>query len=267
MAAVVITPQESPKYTENLFPYASTLNNEPTIVVTGGGSNGNLDYFSTIKYNRLKSIRAIFTGTENVTFNLGDSFTFTAPSDGNYLISMRLFVPTDYEDFTVSGKLATFINSAGTEFDFSTTDDGFIYGQWNTFTQIIPLELGDLFEAEIKIQTNEIGVRAYLGGFKAELDDRGLGLPSRYTEPYNQLDKTVTLDFPSVSGNDFEDLTTELIGAELGDIVLIGTPILSSHYSFVGFVSDADEVTVRCINDSGGSVNPASGDFKVKIIK
>jgi hypothetical protein len=81
--------------------------------------------------------------------------------------------------------LATFVNSAGGDFDFATTDNGFVYGAWNTFTQLVQLEQGDLFETEIKIETDEIGTRAYLGGFKAELDDRGLGLPSRYTEPYN----------------------------------------------------------------------------------
>jgi hypothetical protein len=265
MPIVVISQQESPKYSENLFPYASTLNNQPTIVQTAGTSN--FDYFKEIKYNRINSIRAIFTDTVTNTFNLGDSFNFTASVDGNYLISFRLFVPTTYEGNVVSGKLAIFINSAGNEFDFSTEDAGFIYGQWNTFTQIIPLESGDTFEVEIKIQTNTLGTRAYLGGFKAELDDRGLGLPSRYTEPYNCIDKTVTLDFPSVSGNSFSDLTTEMIGAEIGDIITIGTPILADHYSFVPFVSDTDEVTIRCINDSGGSVNPPSGVFKIKITK
>ena len=267
MAEILITQQENEKYNENLFSYASTLNNSKTITVTGGGSNATIDYFSAIKYNRLRSIRCIFTGVGTVTFNIGDALNFTAPSDGNYILTVRLFVPLEYSANNVFGKLATFINGGGFDFDYSTSDIRFVFGEWNTFTQTIQLEQGDLFEAQIKIQTDDIGTRAYLGGFKAELDDRGLGLPSRYTEPYNQLDKTVTLDFPSVSGNDFEDLTVELIGAELGDIVLIGTPILSSHYSFVGFVSDADEVTVRCINDSGGSVDPASGVFKVKIIK
>jgi hypothetical protein len=183
MPIVVITPTESEKYSENLFPYASTLNNRPTIVQTAGGSN--FDYFQTIKYNRLNSIRAIFTDTITNTFNLGSSLTFTAPSDGSYLLSFRLFVPTEFEPNEVNGKLATFVNSAGSDFDFATTDNGFVYGTWNTFTQLIQLEQNDLFEAEIKIGTDEIGTRAYLGGFKAELDDRGLGLPSRYTEPYN----------------------------------------------------------------------------------
>jgi len=266
MPQVIITQQESVKYSENLFPYASTLNNRPTIVVTGGTA-ANFDYFETIKYNRLRSIRAIFTGTNTNSFNLGNSLNFTAQIDGNYIVSMRLFVPTDYSDNLVAGKLAIFINSASNDFDFATTDDGFIYGQWNTFTQIIPLEAGDLFESQIKILTDTIGTRAYLGGFKAELDDRGLGLPSRYTEPYNCIDKTVTLDFPSVSGNSFSDLTTEMIGAEIGDIVTIGTPILADHYSFVPFVSATNTVTIRCINDTGGSVNPASGVFKIKITK
>lgn len=265
MAQILLTDIESPIYSENLFPYKSTLNNQPPINTISGGAV--VEYTNLLQYNRLNCLRAIFTDTGVTVFDLGDTFNFTAQRDGVYLLAVRLYVPIDYEDAEIIGKVATFVNSANTDLDFDTTVNGFVHGQWNTFYQVVNLTAGDDFEMQFKIQSDTIGSRLFLGGFKIELDDRKLFVPSRYTEPYNQLDKEVTLDFPSVSGNDYEDLTTTVTGAEVGDIVLVGTPILADHYSFVGFVSATDKVTIRCINDSGGSIAPASGTFKIKIFK
>jgi hypothetical protein len=187
MAQVVIAQQENAKYSENLFPYASTLNDRPSITVTGGGTNAVIEYVSNIIYNRRNSIRAIFTGTGVATFNLGNSFDSTVINDGTYILSARIFVPESDSGAIIGGKLATFINSAGTDFEFSTTDVNFEFGKWNTFTQLIDMVAGDDFEVQIKIQTDTIGSRIYLGGFKLEQDDRNLGLPSRYSEPLDQI--------------------------------------------------------------------------------
>jgi len=267
MANVVIAQQESEKYTENLFPYSSTLNNSPNIIVTNGGANATPEYFTGIKYNRLRSIRVAYTGTGTMTMNLGSALNFVAPQTGTYIVAFRLLVPSLYEGAEVSGKLTTFTNASESDLNFTNDDIFFAYDKWNAFYQVVNLEQGDTFDAFIKTQTDTIGTRAYFGGFKIELDDRGLGVPSRYTEPYNCIDKTVTLDFPSISGNNYADLTTEMIGAELIDIVDLGHPPLTDHYFFRAFVSDTDEVTVRCINNSGGAIDPASGLFKIKITK
>lgn len=270
MAEVVITQQKKARYAENLFPYESTLNVPVTLTTTGGGANGVAEVVGTLVpiFNRLNSLRVIFTDTGVLVFNIGDALTFTAPSDGNYIMSCEIYVPSDYDTSIIAGKIATFINSASEDFVFTTVNDSFVFGAWNTFTQIIPLNAGDLFECEFKTESDTVGSRIYFGGLNIVLDDRQLGLPPIYREPYNVISNSATLNFGSIGANDYADLTIALVGAKVGDAVQLGTPALTTDkYFFTSFVSATDVVTVRCINYDGGSVDPASGTFNVKIAR
>lgn len=85
----------------------------------------------------------------------------------------------------------------------------------------------------------------------------------------NVLEATATLDFASTATLACTDLTIALTGAVLGDVVALGIPHASvpAAGSYTAWVSAADVVTVRYCNNSGGPLNPASGTFKVSIIK
>lgn len=77
---------------------------------------------------------------------------------------------------------------------------------------------------------------------------------------------TAVLDFPSTSSNSTQDLTITVTGAADGDPVSLGVPAGSATAGmFFAFVSASNTVTVRFYNPSGGSVNPTSGTFKVKV--
>lgn len=80
---------------------------------------------------------------------------------------------------------------------------------------------------------------------------------------------TAVLDFPSTATGANSDLTIAYVGAVLGDIVTLGVPFSSvvAGGNYTAFVSAADVVTVRFNNYSVASLNPASGTFKVKIIR
>ncbi len=80
---------------------------------------------------------------------------------------------------------------------------------------------------------------------------------------------SATLDFPSTSANTSSDLTIAYTGAVLGDIVDLGAPVTSvvANTSYTAFVSAAGVVTVRLNNYSTGSADPASGTFRVKILR
>lgn len=81
------------------------------------------------------------------------------------------------------------------------------------------------------------------------------------------LAASAVLDFPSTSSNGTQDLTITVTGAANGDPVALGVPAGSATAGmFFAFVSATNTVTVRFYNGSGGSVNPASGTFKVKVI-
>jgi len=78
---------------------------------------------------------------------------------------------------------------------------------------------------------------------------------------------TATLDFPSISSNNNEELTMTVTGAAIGDIVMLGAPsAIESDLTWCGYVSAADTVTVRLHNSSGGAIDPASATWKATVI-
>lgn len=77
---------------------------------------------------------------------------------------------------------------------------------------------------------------------------------------------TATLDFPSTSAGGTQDLTITVTGAADGDVVSLGAPNGSvSSGMYFAWVSASNTVTVRYYNPTGGSINPTSGTFKVKV--
>jgi hypothetical protein len=75
------------------------------------------------------------------------------------------------------------------------------------------------------------------------------------------------LDFPSTGAHSSSDLTITVTGAAVGDIVMLGTPVQDIDATFTAFVSAANTVTVRFNHYGSGTSNPASGTFKVYVIK
>jgi hypothetical protein len=83
------------------------------------------------------------------------------------------------------------------------------------------------------------------------------------------LTDTATLDFGSIGAHDFEDLTLTVTGATDGDVVSLGLPnsAVVTNASYFAWVSATDIVTIRCFNINGGSIDPPSAVFKVKVFK
>lgn len=81
------------------------------------------------------------------------------------------------------------------------------------------------------------------------------------------LTAVATLNFPSSLALAVSDLTITLTGAEVGDSVFLGVDAASVPTGgiFFAWVSAADTVTVRYLPAVMG--NPASGDFRVTILK
>lgn len=83
---------------------------------------------------------------------------------------------------------------------------------------------------------------------------------------------TATLDFPNTSAGANSDLTVTVTGAALNDQVLIGVPngsvSATDNVVFWAWVSAANTVTIRFNNcNLLAAVNPASGSFKVTVLK
>lgn len=83
------------------------------------------------------------------------------------------------------------------------------------------------------------------------------------------LAASATLDFPNTTAQTSSDLTISVSGAVLGDSVALGVPhgSVNANSDFSAWVSASNTVTVRFSNFSTGSINPASGVFKVSVFQ
>jgi hypothetical protein len=84
------------------------------------------------------------------------------------------------------------------------------------------------------------------------------------------LSGSATLNFGSTAAASSADLTITVTGAADGDIVSLGVPngSVNANSCYTVWVSAADTVTVRFNNyQTVGAIDPASGTFKVKVLK
>src|SRR5581483_10006556 len=83
------------------------------------------------------------------------------------------------------------------------------------------------------------------------------------------LTATATLDFPSTAAQSSSDLTITVTGASVGDVVALGVPngSMNNNSSFFAWVSASNTVTVRFDNYSTGAIDPASGTFRVSVLR
>lgn len=82
------------------------------------------------------------------------------------------------------------------------------------------------------------------------------------------LTGSATLDFPATASLSSQELTIAVANTAVGDPVQIGTPsTVDANASYFGYISATGTVTVRFVNSSTLSINPASGTFKVAVNK
>lgn len=89
------------------------------------------------------------------------------------------------------------------------------------------------------------------------------------TTVMNVINASATLDFSATEIQNNNDLTVSVPGAALGDIVVLGVPAESIRFNslFCAWVSAPNVVTVRYNLYGSASQNPASGVFKIRVMK
>jgi hypothetical protein len=118
--------------------------------------------------------------------------------------------------------------------------------------------------------TSGVNLTSPLGG---EMEFNGTNLffsPSTTRHTVNHgLTGSATLNFPSTTTLLSADLTITVTGAADGDVVSLGVPnaAVNANTCYTAWVSAANTVTVRFNNYSSGTVDPASGLFKVFVTK
>jgi hypothetical protein len=81
------------------------------------------------------------------------------------------------------------------------------------------------------------------------------------------LTASANLDFPSIAAQSSAALTIAVAGAVFGNIVTATPPTLTAGLFYVAYVSENNKVTVRMTNITGSAINPATGQWTVKVIK
>jgi hypothetical protein len=166
---------------------------------------------------------------------------------------------TDVARFARMKSLAMSMNSAGSAADPAASA---ILDMTSTTKGVLP-------PRQTTAQRNAIASPAAgLSVYNSSLATNDVYTTAWYQQP-NGLTGSGTLDFPSTGAHSSSDLTITVTGAADGDIVILGVPNASvtneSNYS--AWVSAANTVTVRYNHYGSGTNNPASGTFKVYVIK
>jgi hypothetical protein len=214
--------------------------------------------------NSLKITNSLPSNLINVwSGNTQDIINLTA---GTYFLSFAVYNPNAAN---IQGRLiAQDAFSTIETFEFNLND---VKDQWVTFGQVFTIAGNTQLRFNYEIEGNGASSITYIDAIKVERNDRGNALPARYVLPKLVLpiviSFTETINFPSILAGEFADISLEAIGAVLSDVVVIGTPILTSDYLFIAFVSGVDDVTIRCINRSAVTLDLPAGVFKIKIIK
>ena len=83
------------------------------------------------------------------------------------------------------------------------------------------------------------------------------------------LTATSTIDFSSISANTTSDSSgITVTGAAVGDAVMVGVPAtIAAGLVVTGYVSAANTVKVRAANVTASPIDPASGSFRVVVVK
>ena len=275
--AVVRTNQESAKYSENLLTKKSIFKTGNwTSVVTGGGGIINAENESILfnNYQEDTGLTIILTDADGIITSADESMLVTVPRTGIYILSIAVYMESTYNNRV--GMFGIYSTNSATglnifEFEINNTSD-FVYDEYNTYFQTIELTEGDTIDFQFKVGfQGEGNTRFKLGRMKFELDDRGLGLPSRYTLPLDTvLELSTDIDVPSIASDSTYTFTATLTGAEIGDFVQLSYPAeLITLGLIVGYpiVTDTNEVSFIIHNNTGSAVNPASGTYKFKIVR
>lgn len=99
---------------------------------------------------------------------------------------------------------------------------------------------------------------------QTNFDGLDLGGKTLFT---SALNATATIDPASLLDAAGATSTVTVTGAALGDYVLVAAPYDLQGITVTAYVSAADTVSIRVQNESGATVDLASGTWKVKVLK
>ena len=262
-------------------------------IASGGGSGSNINWGNSPTGRVLRIVSNVGTG---IVVNSGGTETQqTIAEDGMYIISFDFL--NAWQELTMNSTGVTvslFVNGVANDIILNTPspinqeENSDI---WQTYYASIQLLQDDVISWQFAVSASDVGFtyKLYFKDFQLERSESGFLYPSPFNLPYlGQLqlvpptttgkyrlsmtgavgswelirETTATLDFPSTASGGEADLTIALSGAVVGrNVEVIPPTALQGVYR--AFCDTADVITVRFINTTGATYDPASGSFKV----
>lgn len=243
-----------------------------------GGANATIlnNVTGRQSYFGLGAVSLNFSGTGQVSFNAGGTeMRKTIQRTGNYLLSYAFNKSDESSDITfivemyVNDVLQP--NNTITQNLYSTS--GFVNGQWNTYFQNVYLEYGDVIDFAFKAQSDTTSCYLYFDRLKLEIDDKGNGLPTIYTEaPLDIFVEENSITVGEILDGETKVITASLIGCKLTDdyIAMKYPSELNDLGLIVSYPSvyENDVVQFSITNLTGDAVTPTEdGIYNFKVIR
>lgn len=264
----ILTFDELPLPSNNLLTEFCNFNRVHSWNKTAGGSNATIlnNIGGRHSYFGLGSVSINFTGTSQVSFNAGATqMSTTIQRDGNYVLSFAFDKSDASSDITFIVEM--FVNgvlqptNTITQNLYSTS--GYQDGKWNTYFQSMALAYGDVVDFAFKAQSDTTSCYLYFDRLKLEIDDRGNGLPTTYTEaPLTIYEEENTITVGAIANNSTVIVTATLTGALVNEhYVAMKYPAeLNTLGLAVGYPTLVSDGVVKfaITNKTGGSVTPTA---------
>lgn len=254
------------EYSENILPITALISDTTDLSFTGDGtivvSN---DYqFSDNKSLKLE-IPISPTSNKTTNFNLGSDLEYTAEYDGNYIFSFRMLDNTNVSNSSdLELTVNLFVNGLLSD-TFIIIKSRTLYenDKFYTFSQSFNLNALDIvnftFVSSIGAVAASTNLRLYFSGFKLELDDRFLGIPSIYSKPKAEQITGYQSRVDAINTQNLTALTENLISFS-GTLEENGGLTLMDSNSKVTPISLNDIISV---DFAFTSINPAGTDHYI----
>lgn len=271
--------QERPIASNNILQESANFNEVRAWNKPIGGENANVlnQLSESYSYYGLGACKVVFLGTGEVKFNTGDdSLNTVIGKTGNYILSYAFNKSDEFSDinFTVEVLVNDVVTHTITQNLYFSS--GYTDNQWNVYFQSFQLTYSDVVTFNFYAQSDTTDCYLLFDRFKLELDDKGIGFPTMYTEaPLTVIEEENTITVGEISGNSSVEITASLTGAMPNDAtksyVLMKYPTeLISLGLIVGFPLVTSNDTVKFIihNHSGSPVTPESDAiYNFKIVR
>jgi len=261
MANLIQTEVFKNEYSPNLLFIKSLFNETITVSYSGDGSVDIVDENAFATDSRsayLFTTYDIVTGISE-TFSFGDALQFMTTKAGNYIFSFNMLNTSNFGEEVltdlivevwVDGNLEyTFT----TEYDFNTFEQDYFYNFNCGFQVIEGKEVNFVFKLNGAYPGAGITpLKLYFSGFKCELDDKYLNVPTPFSLPFLLPYSYVggwgyyadSLTTPTISiGTTYTQITIDKLGSATNELYL------PREIRGVGTLFDSNKITPISIGD------------------